>query len=100
MKSEQDFPLTVNQSCECCGKPVTVTYQSYGELEFAVILCDECKNCKDEICECVHPRIAHTPDTGESTVVERGYYSFSEGMQMEPDYQCDCEKFIFWKVKK
>ena len=100
MKSEQDFPLTVNQSCECCGKPVTVTYWSYGELEFSVILCDECKKCKNEICECGHPRITHVLGNEKCTVIEYGGYSFSEGRQMEPDYPCDCDKFVFWKVKK
>ena len=99
MKSEQDFPLTVDQSCECCGKQVKVTYRSYGELEFAVILCDECQKFKNEICECDHSRTAHVSGNGQCTAVESGGYSFSEGRQMDPDYPCDCEKFVFWKVK-
>ena len=97
---EQDFPLTVDRPCECCGKLVTVTHWTYGELEFAVILCDKCKNCQKEICECGHPRIAHISGNEKCTAVERGGYSFSEGGQMDPDYPCDCEKYVFWKMKK
>ena len=97
MKPEKDFPLTVDQKCECCGKEMKYTYEFYGELEFAVILCDECKKIKNDICECGHPRTAHISGKGACTVIERGYYSPSERRQMDPDWPCECEEFTLWK---
>ena len=57
-------------------------------------------NHKLELCECSHPRSAHISGNEKCTAVDYGSYSFSEGRQIEPDYPCDCEEFVFWKMKK